>query len=173
MWRPKKLQFLVLGTPPDTLEGSRGTKNGQYAFPQVKWLWLMPKNIFGGSNFQPTFSLWIAQKSDLERWRVWEWKFNIKIDKWQRSLIFFQILKEGGMFNWATCTLSLIVSNLSCFALCSYFFSILPTERNLLTYLNNLLVITMTFLVNFMVSKDYSKDINIPLLPHVYFRRSL
>ena len=58
------------------------------------------------------------------------------------------------MFNWAVCTISLIVSNLSCFALCSYFLSILPTKRNLLTYLNNLLVITMTFLVNFMVSKE-------------------
>ena len=70
-------------------------------------------------------------------------------------LLFSDFKGKRRMFNWAACTISLLVSNLSCFALCSYFFSILPTKRNLLTYLNNLLVITMTLLVNFMVSKEW------------------
>ena len=43
MWLPKKLQFLVPGTPltppypPNTPQGSGGAKNGQNAFPQVQW----------------------------------------------------------------------------------------------------------------------------------------
>ena len=55
-------------------------------------------------------------------------------------------------FSWAECTISIVVSNLACLVLCSFFFSILPTKRNLLTYLDTVFVLTMTALVNFMVS---------------------
>ena len=55
------------------------------------------------------------------------------------------------IFNWAACATSLVVSNLSCLALSSFFFSILPTKRNLLTYLNTVLVLSITAAVNVMV----------------------
>ena len=46
-----------------------------------------------------------------------------------------------------------------CVALCSYFYSILPTKRNLLTYLNSLFVIAMTAIVNIMVSESSDLEI--------------
>ena len=46
------------------------------------------------------------------------------------------------------CTISVIVSNVSCLALYSFFASILPTKRNLLTRLNTVLVLAITALVN-------------------------
>lgn len=61
------------------------------------------------------------------------------------SLIFRMI------FSWAACTINILVSNLSCFALSSFFFSILPTKRNLLTYLDTILVLSITAAVNVMV----------------------
>ena len=55
------------------------------------------------------------------------------------------------VFNGALCTISVIVSNLSSLALSSYFVSILPTKRNLLTHLNTVLVFVMAALVNALV----------------------
>ena len=52
------------------------------------------------------------------------------------------------VFNGALCTISVIVSNLSSLALSSFFVSILPTKRNLLTHLNTVLVFVMAALVN-------------------------
>ena len=46
------------------------------------------------------------------------------------------------------CTISVIVSNVSCLVLYSFFASILPTKRNLLTRLNTVLVLAITALVN-------------------------
>ena len=54
-------------------------------------------------------------------------------------------------FSWAACIINICVSNLSCLALCSFFFSILPTKRNLLTYLDTGLVLSITAVVNVMV----------------------
>ena len=64
------------------------------------------------------------------------------------------------VFNGALCTISVIVSNLSSLALSSYFVSILPTKRNLLTHLNTVLVFVMAALVNALVrlSKIISKS---------------
>ena len=36
------------------------------------------------------------------------------------------------MYQWAACMMSLVISNLACIALCSYFSSIVPSKRNLL-----------------------------------------
>ena len=55
------------------------------------------------------------------------------------------------IFSWVVCTISIVVSNLSCLALSSFFFSILPTKRNLFTYLNAVLVLSITALVNVKV----------------------
>ena len=52
------------------------------------------------------------------------------------------------------CTISVIVSNVSCLALYSFFASILPTKRNLLTRLNTVLVLAITVLVNTQVRFD-------------------
>ena len=52
------------------------------------------------------------------------------------------------------CTISVIVSNVSCLALYSFFASILPTKRNLLTRLNTVLVLAITVLVNAQVRSD-------------------
>ena len=54
-------------------------------------------------------------------------------------------------FHWAFCIISIVVSNLSCLALSSFFFSILPTKRNLLTYFDIVLVLGITATVNVMV----------------------
>ena len=58
------------------------------------------------------------------------------------------------MFSGALCAISVVVSNLSCLILCSFFASILPTKRNLLTHLNTLLVHVLTALVNVLVSES-------------------
>ena len=58
------------------------------------------------------------------------------------------------MFSGALCAISVVVSNLSCLVLCSFFASILPTKRNLLTHLNTLLVHVLTALVNVLVSES-------------------
>ena len=55
------------------------------------------------------------------------------------------------IFSWVACTISIVVSNLSCLALSSFFFSILPTKRNLFTYLDATLVLNITGFVNVMV----------------------
>ena len=55
------------------------------------------------------------------------------------------------IFSWAACAVSIVVSNLSCLALCSFFFSILPTKRNLLTYFDTVLVLSVTAVVNIAV----------------------
>ena len=55
------------------------------------------------------------------------------------------------IFSWEACTINILVSNLSFFALSSFFFSILPTKRNLLTYLDTILVLSITAAVNVMV----------------------
>ena len=60
----------------------------------------------------------------------------------------------SSIMNWLICSISLLVSNLSCFVLCSFFLSILPTKRNLLTYLDTVLVVAMTSLVNALVSAN-------------------
>ena len=52
------------------------------------------------------------------------------------------------IFSWAACTVSIVVSNFSCLALSSFFFSILPTKRNLLTYFDTVLVLCVTAAVN-------------------------
>ena len=52
------------------------------------------------------------------------------------------------VFTGLLCTISVIVSNVSCLALYSFFASILPTKRNLLTRLNTVLVLAITALVN-------------------------
>ena len=49
------------------------------------------------------------------------------------------------------CIISVFVSNFSCLALSSFFASILPSKRNLLTQLNTVLVFVMTAMVNVMV----------------------
>ena len=54
-------------------------------------------------------------------------------------------------FSWAACIINIVVANLSCLALSSFFFSILPTKRNLLTYLDTVLVLSITAVVNVMV----------------------
>ena len=56
------------------------------------------------------------------------------------------------------CTISVFVSNLCCLALFSFFSSILPSKRNLLTQLNTVLVFVLTAMVNVMVrwNKMYS-----------------
>ena len=56
------------------------------------------------------------------------------------------------------CTISVFVSNLCCLALSSFFSSILPSKRNLLTQLNTVLVFVLTAMVNVMVrwNKTYS-----------------
>ena len=56
------------------------------------------------------------------------------------------------------CTISLFVSNLCCLALFSFFSSILPSKRNLLTQLNTVLVFVLTAMVNVMVrwNKTYT-----------------
>ena len=56
------------------------------------------------------------------------------------------------------CTISVFVSNLCCLALSSFFSSILPSKRNLLTQLNTVLVFVLTAMVNVMVrwNKSYS-----------------
>ena len=58
------------------------------------------------------------------------------------------------IFSWngVICGISVVVSNLSCVLLCSFFFSILPTKRNLLTHLDTALVLAITALVNALVS---------------------
>ena len=56
--------------------------------------------------------------------------------------------------NWIVCTISVVVANLSCLALCSFFTSILPTKRNLLTHLETLLVLAMAAVVNGLVSRQ-------------------
>ena len=58
------------------------------------------------------------------------------------------------IFSWngVICGISVVVSNLSCILLCSFFFSILPTKRNLLTHLDTALVLAITALVNALVS---------------------
>ena len=66
------------------------------------------------------------------------------ISVWSKSL-------PGMVFNGALCTISVIVSNLSSLALSSFFVSILPTKRNLLTHLNTVLVFVMAALVNALV----------------------
>ena len=65
------------------------------------------------------------------------------------------------MFSWSLsgCFISVLGSNFFCVALCSYFYSILPTKRNLLTYLNSLFVIAMTAIVNIMVSESSDLEI--------------
>ena len=55
-------------------------------------------------------------------------------------------------WNWVVCTISVVVANLSCLALCSFLFSILPSKRNLLTHLETVLVLAMTAFVNGLVS---------------------
>ena len=60
------------------------------------------------------------------------------------------------MFSRALCAISVVVSNLSCLTLSSFFASILPTKRNLLTYLNTVLVYVLTVLVNVLVSESQS-----------------
>ena len=57
------------------------------------------------------------------------------------------------IFNWNLffCSISAIVSNFSCLALCSFFFSILPTKRNLLTHLDTALVLAVATFVNVLV----------------------
>ena len=58
------------------------------------------------------------------------------------------------------CTISVFVSNLCCLALFSFFSSILPSKRNLLTQLNTVLVFVLTAMVNVMVrwNKSYYSD---------------
>ena len=58
----------------------------------------------------------------------------------------------------ALCTISVFVSNLCCLALFSFFSSILPSKRNLLTQLNTVLVFVLTAMVNVMVrwNKTYA-----------------
>ena len=82
------------------------------------------------------------------------------ISVWSKSL-------PGMVFNGALCTISVIVSNLSSLALSSYFVSILPTKRNLLTHLNTVLVFVMAALVNALVrlSRIISKS---SLLNEIY-----
>ena len=58
------------------------------------------------------------------------------------------------MLSGALCAISVVVSNLSCLALTSFFASILPTKRNLLTHLNTVLVCALTALVNVLVSES-------------------
>ena len=58
------------------------------------------------------------------------------------------------MISGALSAISVVVSNLSCLALCSFFGSILPTKRNLLTHLNTVLVYALTALVNVLVSES-------------------
>ena len=55
------------------------------------------------------------------------------------------------IFNGVLCTISVIVSNLSCLALSSFFNSILSSKRNILTQLNTVLVFVMTAVVDTLV----------------------
>ena len=74
--------------------------------------------------------------------------------EWDASRSFISVWSKslpGMVFNGALCTISVIVSNLSSLALSSYFVSILPTKRNLLTHLNTVLVFVMAALVNALV----------------------
>ena len=49
------------------------------------------------------------------------------------------------------CLLSLTASNISCFALVSFFLTTLPTKRNLFTFFDTLLVLSLTGVVNISV----------------------
>ena len=49
------------------------------------------------------------------------------------------------------CLLSLTTSNLSCLAFVSFSLATLPTNRNLLTYIDKVLVIALTSLANIAV----------------------
>ena len=49
------------------------------------------------------------------------------------------------------CALSMLMANMSCLALSSYFSTILPTKRNLLTRFNTVFVLAMTAWVNALV----------------------
>ena len=42
------------------------------------------------------------------------------------------LILEKNMDQWAACMMSLVISNLACIVLCSYFSSIVPSKRNLL-----------------------------------------
>ena len=55
------------------------------------------------------------------------------------------------ILNGVLCTISVIVSNLSCLALFSFFNSILSSKRNILTQLNTVLVFVMTAVVDTLV----------------------
>ena len=56
-----------------------------------------------------------------------------------------------GTGGWLLCLLSMIVANLSCVALLSFFSTTLPTRRNLLIYFQTCLVLALTCLVDFTV----------------------
>ena len=49
------------------------------------------------------------------------------------------------------CAMSMLMANMSCLALSSYFSTILPTKRNLLTRFNTVFVLAMTAWVNALV----------------------
>ena len=49
------------------------------------------------------------------------------------------------------CLLSMVVSNLCCLALLSFFLTTLPTKRNLLTFFELVLVIALTGVVDIAV----------------------
>ena len=49
------------------------------------------------------------------------------------------------------CAMSMLMANMSCLALSSYFSTILPTKRSLLTRFNTVFVLAMTAWVNALV----------------------
>jgi flagellar biosynthesis protein FliQ len=56
---------------------------------------------------------------------------------------------------------SVLLASLAAGLLCSYFASILPIRRNLLTHLNRLLVLAMAFFVNSNVRTDRRRAGNV------------
>ena len=66
------------------------------------------------------------------------------------------------------CAMSMLMANMSCLALSSYFSTILPTKRNLLTRFNTVFVLAMTAWVNALVRMSSFLSIGpyILSLPH-------
>ena len=52
---------------------------------------------------------------------------------------------------WLLTLLSLTISNICCVALSSFFLTTLPAQRNLLTFFDTLLVLSLTGLVDIVV----------------------
>ena len=58
-----------------------------------------------------------------------------------------------GMAVWVSCLFSMVISNSCCVALYSFFSTTLPNHQNLITMFDTVLILTMTSVVNILVSR--------------------